>query len=380
MLEYEVVRYIGSAMKEKKFNQTLHGARGLAALMVVFSHVGVSGVTDNFFMEIPIFLSVFKYVLLSGQYGVEIFFMISGYLITISINRHKTVASFLLDRCIRIYPVFLPAILFIFIFGPLAGYHYFAGFSWFDWLKSLVFNLLFIPGVIPIKAALVVAWSLSYEAVFYLAISFLKYYQNNKKVLCFFVVFGAIPFLLMLPRAFFFLVGASLYYLLPINNKKWLRMPKLFFLNIIMLIAVLFLIQFHSEIGIPLSHWQTLILRSFSIILGYFFFVEVVVQSPPAVLFLKWRWIQFLGTVSYSLYIWHTLVLFGTKRVFAGTFEIFGSYGSFFLFSITSLFLSILVALVSYILLEKKAYNIMARYRRKGKDSSVVLTESTALL
>ncbi len=350
--------------KINKLNTTLHGARGLAAIMVVFSHIGVSGITDKFFVDIPTYLAAIKYILLSGQYGVEIFFMISGYLITASIIRHKTVSSFVLDRCIRLYPVFLPAILFIFILGPIAGYAYFSGFTWLDWLIHFIINLLFIPGVFPMKAALVVAWSLSYEAVFYLAISYFKYFKKNKKSQIAFVIFAIVPFVVLLPRAIFFIIGIFIYYLLRRDIKINVRLPKMFFINIILFLFFLFLLQFNEEVGILITSWQEALIWCLSIVLGYLVFVEIVIQSSAAVSLLKWRWMQFLGTISYSLYIWHTLILFGTKRIFANSFEVFGSYKAFLLFSIVSLALSILVSYLSYIVLEVKAAKIISAWRK----------------
>jgi len=346
--------------KKKGINTTLHGARGLAALMVVFSHIGISGITDKFFVEIPQYLSVIKYILLSGQYGVEIFFMISGYLITASIIRHKSVSSFLVDRIIRLYPVFLPALLFVFILGPFAGYAYFQDFSWFQWLYHFIMNLLFIPGVIPIKAALVVAWSLSYEAVFYLAMSYFKYFKRNKKAQVIFLIFAVLPFLFLLPRAIFFIIGVAIYY--GENNGIKLRSLNLFFLNFVAFFCVLFFIQFHEDIGVLVVEWQVILLRGISAIFGYLIFVEIVNQTLHARLLLQWRWVQFLGTISYSLYIWHTLILFGTKRIFGNSFAVFGSYSSFILFSITTLLLSILVSYISYVVFEVRVVRNIKNY------------------
>lgn len=192
-------------MKNSKngFNSSLHGARGVAALMVFMSHIGISGITDKFFTEIPKGLLILKYLLLSGQYGVEIFFMISGYLITNSIIKHQSVRSFLKDRCIRLYPAFLPVILLIFILGPMAGYAYFVNVSGWEWGLLLIANLLFIPGVYPIEAALVVAWSLSYEAVFYLSLSFLKYFAAQRVICGMFFALVALPFMFFIQGLYF---------------------------------------------------------------------------------------------------------------------------------------------------------------------------------
>jgi len=351
-------------------NISLHGARGLAALIVVFSHVGAGGVTEKFFHEMTFALTVFKNILLSGQYGVEIFFMISGYLITASIIRHKSVTSFLVDRCIRLYPVFLPTILLIFILGPFAGYAYFAGFSWLDWVGHLVMNLLFIPGVIPVEAALVVAWSLSYEAVFYLAMSYLKFFNRNKLAQYAFIIFAVIPFLIILPRAWYFVIGIVIYFMVQNGINIKLRLPRMFLVNLFSFLVVLFLLQFPGEVGVVLSQWHIVLLWIVSLLLGYLVFIEIVMQSHLAVLLLKWRWMQFLGTISYSLYIWHTLIMFGTKRIFANTLDVFGSYGAFLLFALVSIILSLLISYLSYVVFEVKIVKLLTSWKRERDISA----------
>lgn len=355
---------------KKNHNVSLHGARGLAALMVVFSHVGAGGVTERFFHEMTFPLVVFKNILLAGQYGVEIFFMISGYLITASIIRHKSVASFFVDRCIRLYPVFLPTLLLIFILGPFAGYAYFSGFSWLDWIGHLVMNLLFIPGVIPVEAALVVAWSLSYEAAFYLAMSYLKFFSLNKKAQYVFIIFIVVPFLIFLPRALFFVIGILIYFTVQNRINIKLRAPRMFLVNLLSFLVVLFLLQFPEEVGVVLSHWHIAILWAASLLLAYLVFIEIVMQSNLAVLLLKWRWVQFLGSISYSLYIWHTLIMFGTKRIFANTLDVFGSYGAFLMFMSVSIILSILISYLSYVIFEVKAVKLLTNWKRERDISA----------
>src|SRR3546814_7428541 len=54
--------------------------------------------------------------------------------------------------------------------------------------------------------------------------------------------------------------------------------------------------------------------------LGFVGFDLVARDRPEGARFLRSRVVQFLGTISYSLYLWHTLVTFATKRWAAGAF------------------------------------------------------------
>lgn len=85
----------------RKFNASVHGLRGLAALSVFVFHTIFQ---IQFTAPFPFALEA---TLGSLRSGVQLFFMISGYLITGSIIRHANVRAFLLDRVARIYPVFL---------------------------------------------------------------------------------------------------------------------------------------------------------------------------------------------------------------------------------------------------------------------------------
>lgn len=342
-------------------NATLHGARGLAAFLVVLSHIGAGGVTERFFGALPLHLEMTKFFLMSGQYGVEFFFMISGYLITASILRHETVKAFLLDRCIRLYPVFIPAVMFIFIAGPFIGYRYFAGFSWVDWLVSLFSNLLFLPGVVPVEAALVVAWSLSYEAVFYLSVC--GYCILARRPLAKVVFSAAIvmPLIAIYPRMIFFVVGAGVYSLVKNGAEVRFRIKSGFIVNLFLFFVLLFLMQYHDDIGLDISPTAMLLAYLGSIILGYLVFIEIVMQSFLPKRLLSSSVMQFLGTISYSLYIWHTILMFGTKRVFEGTVGSLGGGVSFALFAATSISLSIIVSYASYRVFEVKVAKFLLR-------------------
>ncbi|WP_262694126.1 acyltransferase family protein [Kordiimonas aquimaris] len=343
----------------KTKNTCIHGARGLAAMLVLVSHIGVGGITEAFFYQLSPSLEILKFILIAGQYGVEIFFMISGYLITKSINRRGTIKSFLIDRCIRLYPVFIPALMSIFVLGPFIGYRYFAGFSWFDWIANLISNLLFLPGVVPIEAALVVAWSLSYEAVFYLSVCIYRYLSNSTVKVVIFSSAMVLPLIVIYPRMVFFVVGAGIYFLLRRGSELPFRLPCGFNVNLLIFFALLFLMQYSRDVGMEIVPLAMFIGYLMSVFFGYLVFSEIVMQSYFPRLLLSSRTMQFLGTISYSLYIWHTIIMFGTKRVFESTVHQLGSYMSFALFVIISVMFSIIVSYISYRVLELKVAKLL---------------------
>ena len=103
-----------------------------------------------------------------GRHGVELFFTISGYLISGSLVRHGKAKTFLIDRAVRIYPVFLVIHVIVFLTGPLIGYKWMVGLTPVQWTFDFISNALFLPGIFNLPLAQLSAWSLSYEALFYL--------------------------------------------------------------------------------------------------------------------------------------------------------------------------------------------------------------------
>jgi exopolysaccharide production protein ExoZ len=126
--------------------------RGVAALMVVFFHFSI-------FLEpiVPGSVALFS----NGTLGVDIFFVVSGFIIYISTEpiAARNGAVFLARRLCRVViPAWAAMFLSVLVMPPL--------------FKDLVFGLFFIP----LKNAappsfgysfLIVAWTLTYELVFY---------------------------------------------------------------------------------------------------------------------------------------------------------------------------------------------------------------------
>jgi exopolysaccharide production protein ExoZ len=147
----------------------MEGLRGFAVLLVFLVHYVT---LINQWLEPRTGIRLFTDALHTvGNTGVDLFFVLSGYLIYGSlISRPQPFIGYMTRRVQRIYPAFLV------VFAIYVGLSFAfpeenkipgsipAG------LLYLVENLLLLPGLFPIEPMITVAWSLSYEMFYYLAI------------------------------------------------------------------------------------------------------------------------------------------------------------------------------------------------------------------
>ena len=92
--------------------------RGVAALAVVFNHSG-------YFLPAGVKAAVYQWIN-PGDYGVFVFFIISGYIVPASLERKGSVRTFWVSRLFRLYPLYLLAVgmalaLYLLQVGSLSG-------------------------------------------------------------------------------------------------------------------------------------------------------------------------------------------------------------------------------------------------------------------
>jgi peptidoglycan/LPS O-acetylase OafA/YrhL len=287
----------------KNLNRQIHGLRGFSTLAVFVYHVYGMGTLWNFW---PASLNPVAPIFAAGKHGVEIFFIISGYLITGSLIRHQSAAKFLVDRAIRLYPVFMTIQLIVFGLGPLIPYKWLSGISVSGWTVAFVENGLFLPGIFDLPLAQLNAWSLSYEAAFYLlsAAGFVLARRLGRWpviVTLTLILAAIIPFY---ARAIFFLPGVAIYFLsrrsVP-NLPVWLR--ALSPLALLVTLALLTVAETTSGV------------IYLAVIPAFAFFLSVVEGRCPLSAMLRTRVPQYLGTISYSFYLWSPVVTYPMKIV-----------------------------------------------------------------
>jgi len=147
--------------------RSMEGMRGFAVALVFLAHyctLGLPWLTGHAGLE-----GVAHVLHAIGNTGVDVFFVLSGYVIYKSlVVRPQAFGGFMARRVKRIYPAFL-VVLAIYI-GLSLLFPAESSIPRQGWASYLLANLLLLPGLFPIKPIFTVAWSLSYEMFFYLAV------------------------------------------------------------------------------------------------------------------------------------------------------------------------------------------------------------------
>lgn len=184
--------------KDVKFFKSIQACRGVAAIFVVLYHLGAVFSLEKYFNN-DIFYTPFIF----GKSGVYFFFVLSGYIIYTSHCddevSSKKFYEYFKKRFLRVYPsywlVFISAYLILIISRVSTGDREIG-------LALLLKALLLLPLDKSVvggtgSPVLVVAWTLQYEILFYIAFGILKYIRllgNHVGYLIVFMacIFGAI--------------------------------------------------------------------------------------------------------------------------------------------------------------------------------------------
>ncbi|MFC7102714.1 acyltransferase family protein [Nonomuraea rubra] len=141
----------------------LDALRGLAVLAVLFEHL-----LDPLFPEVRAAVSPwFDF----GQYGVMVFFLVSGYVVPASLERRGSVSGFWLGRLFRLYPLWIVAAVAGTAFGLLRVYSELPVQLGEHPVASGLAHLTMLQDFMQVVSVVNVFWTLSYEMVFYLLVT-----------------------------------------------------------------------------------------------------------------------------------------------------------------------------------------------------------------
>ena len=285
--------------------------RGLAILLVLLVHNGQSSC----------FPHQLNLLIRDGQYGVQLFFLVSAFTLMLSYENRKEEKSatlkFYTRRFFRIAPMYYIALIYFF-FQNYIGFNYFYtgeiknSIPW----DAVLSNALFIHGIKPtwINSAVPGGWSIAVEMTFYLLLPFICKVITN------------------INRSFIFLLGCLLLSSLFLIVLKNTSLDTMYFLNMYfpnqLPIFALGIFAYYLSKGnfgqISKNSMFFLIFTCFVYIFLPFprhfqyslcFFVLLMTLSSNKSKFIVNPFFVYIGKISFSIYFVHFAVLYWLSEI-----------------------------------------------------------------
>ncbi|MEN8549736.1 acyltransferase family protein [Acinetobacter soli] len=355
------------------FRYDINGLRAYAVVLVVLFHFGILGFSAGFI-------------------GVDIFFVISGYLMTGIVIKsldkgNFSIINFYLSRGIRIVPALFVVCVLLLILGwffllpqdyKSLGLHSLSSINFFSnivyWRESGYFDTS------SHNKALLHTWSLSLEWQFYLVfpiiVALLYKVKNSHKfiALCFLagIIFSlilailipfknAIPGFFLLPfRAWELLLGGMIFFI-PKEKVPFPKFTEIAGFSLIVISCFLFTEQ---------TTWPSY--NALVPVLGAFF---ILLANQQNSIFTKPKLLQWLGNNSYSIYLWHWPIVFFLHYFYKND-EL--------LFIVSGILLSLVLGWLSYTLIEnptRKFFSSISKVKAYSIwFSSIILLSLLSLL
>lgn len=321
-------------MKDKSRLLELDVFRGLAALYVVGFHYA-SYFGDTILENAP---PLSRYI--TGIHGVHLFFMISGFVIFMTLEKIKNPADFIVARFSRLFPGYWAAVLLAFISIRIFNYTE-QGVS----VKRTIANFSMIQHWVGVENVDGVYWTLSIELAFYFAMLLLFILKKFKYLeilgvgwLILMIIYEKVGFqapdfldiknLLKCGHLFF---AGILFYKLKFYGETWQRYACL---------GLCLLVQYVIKIRIHHNHYLDPVLGT---LVTFVFFVAFYLFIKDKISFITVAPLVFLGDISYSLYLTHQSISCPImKFLYARHADLF------FVFFIPLVFSILLAAAVTY--------------------------------
>lgn len=385
------------------FFPNLNGIRFLAALVVIIHHVEMA----KYWFGLPNIYRTSFVGGVFGELGIILFFVLSGFLITyLLLEEHRRtgtigIKAFYMRRILRIWPVYYLVVIFsIFILPnfhvfdiPVLSVHINEGF----FLKSLAY-LSFMPNLgytiyehIPYATQ---TWSVGVEEQFYLIWPVLMLFaiRKNKVLLA---LIGTIVIYLIIKTAA--IAGTKAEPGSVVLMKNWLFWDHfsidcmavggigayLLFYRKEKALKILFnkYLQAFLYIALAIITVKGLIIPWYSKELFAIIFMVLILNlaaNPKTLIKLEYKPLNYLGKISYGLYMYHNFVLTMLLKIFmwSGLVDV-GSIGGGIAYQLVSIGITIVISALSYEYFEKWFLGVKGRFTKVQSGDEVPAPETS---
>jgi len=376
-----------NALSKRTYFPNLDGLRFIGSLIIILLHVE----SIKKLYSIPT-SNIFKRYALIGNMDVTMFFVLSGFLITYLLLKEKketgtiNLKAYYTRRTLRIWPLYYLILILGFFVLPYLSTSFGATNSYKQF--GLYFtSFLFLPhAIIPgnrLPYSLGPTWSVRVEELFYLCLPLLL--LKTKKYLTSFILialilllvrnvlllgdnylgikaFFKIVFFLVQYRIGCMIIGGIGAYLVAFEKKDILTfLYRRDFQWIIYILTVLLLLL---KIGIKPSfeeNFPSVFYEIYSVL-----FVIIIINlatNPQSVIWLDYKWMNYLGKISYGLYLYNSIMRIFSLELTEYLFkrELSGWLMNVCLYFFTLVF-TIGISILSYEFFEKSFLNLKKRF------------------
>ena len=280
--------------------ELLDYGRFFAAIIVVLFHYTFNGIANGKIegiTHIPSVIAITKY----GYLGVELFFMVSGFVIFHSAN-NRTAAQFAISRATRLYPSYWFAVIFTALFTFFWGGELMSVYP-----SQVMINFTLLQNYLGFAHVDGVYWTLVYEIEFYFLVFVLIFLGLQQYLKIFFMLWPIAMLVAVitghdhlpyLGGLFCYFSAGALFAIVPLNKslKSYLSL----------LVAFGLCLSYSTSRTALKSETMGVILSEFIVgMIIVSFFIFFIIQNNYKVQQIKLPCSKTLGALTYPLYLIH---------------------------------------------------------------------------
>lgn len=375
-------------------NLPMEGLRGFAVLLVFFVHY--HALFSSWLERGSYGFAVSEFLGTIGLSGVDLFFVLSGYLIYgWTIRKYNGYGKFIRRRIERIYPTFLAVLVIYLVVLALfpAQAESRIPSQPVNAVLYLAANILLLPGLFPIQPIITVAWSLSYEFFFYVFIPVLvmrlrmRQWSGRQRVIFFlilalaytgycFVGWYAHIHLIMFISGILLFEATHTYGL---AGKITPRIDYAVYVILALTFPLIYALSIRPELFPFLPSAKSMNENYRMIVLFGSFWIFTLACFSPVTLssrLFSWTPLRWLGNISYSYYLIHGLTLKGISLIAFYLFPASALSAAAFWFGLPVFFFLTLVSSSLLFVLVERRFSITTSSAKKGEVTKATV-EST---